>query len=180
MGSEPSAEISREVIRVLAAGVADRRRRRRVVAAACCVPGALLAAFATATGGRGWSDAVELGFLSMVPSAIALLTTLGHPEQARVIGRVLDDRERIVWLYMVEPSWRGRFVFVGLEDGRSFRAAAPLAPRTDDGVEGVLAAERAQMELIDALSAFAPRATVGFTLERLATFAEDARSMRRS
>ncbi|MBN8616990.1 MAG: hypothetical protein J0L92_40790 [Deltaproteobacteria bacterium] len=101
-------------------------------------------------GGREGTNLVALCGLGGIVGVLLLIPSLGNPENAKILGRLRNEAQRIVWLYVFTQTGRGvgSWILIGFEDGKRDRLPA-IRGRED--------------EVLRAVASLAPQATVGFT-----------------
>jgi hypothetical protein len=114
-------------------------------------------------------DNVRLGALAgfgVLYGFLLLLPSLGDPANAKILGVLRTRADAIVWMYVQVQRGRGAgsWIVLGFDDG------------TRELADAVMGREQ---ELLGALAAFAPRATVGFSPELDARFRQAPASLRR-
>ncbi|GAB4214196.1 MAG: hypothetical protein OHK0013_38710 [Sandaracinaceae bacterium] len=100
-----------------------------------------------------------VGFLLFLPS-------LGDPTKAKILDVLRRRADAIVWMYVhvQRGQGAGSWIVIGFDDG------------TRDRTDAVIGREQ---ELLAALAAFAPRATLGFSPTLEARFRQSPPSLRR-
>lgn len=102
---------------------------------------------------------VFVGLLLFLPS-------LGDPTKAKILGTLRARADAIVWMYVFVQRGQGAgsWVVIGFDDGSRDRADAIMGR---------------EEELLRAMAAFAPQATLGFSPELEARFRQSPASLRR-
>jgi DNA-binding transcriptional ArsR family regulator len=105
------------------------------------------------------------GFGAFV-GVLLFLPSLGDPTKAKILDVLRRRADAIVWMYVhvQRGQGAGSWIVIGFDDGKRDRADAVMGR---------------EEELLRALGAFAPRATLGFSPALEARFAQSPPSLRR-
>lgn len=114
--------------------------------------------------GQGLAALCGLGCLVGVA---LLVPSFGDPAKAKILTTIRTRAPQIVWLYVFTQRGQaaGSWIIMGFDDGKRDRVPATMG-RED--------------EVLRAMARLAPRATVGFTPQREATFVKSPVELRRT
>jgi hypothetical protein len=118
-------------------------------------------------GGREGTNLVALCAFGAVVGALFLIPSLGNPKNAKILGRLRTEAQRIVWLYVFTQTGRGAgsWILIGFEDGTRGRLPAIMG---------------GENEVLRAVASLAPQATVGFSPAIEAQFKKSPVELRRA
>jgi len=110
---------------------------------------------------------VRLAGFGAIVGALFFLPSLGDPAKAKILRTLRDRRDDIVWLYVLQQRGQAAasWVMIGLSDGKIERVHATMGEEST---------------VLNALRAYAPQATVGFSPQRQTQFASSPASLRAS